>query len=392
VEAAYEMPLLAHATMEPMNCTVHFSGDACELWLGTQVIARVQRTVATQLGLPLDKVIVHNNLLGGGFGRRLEPDAAISAARVAQKLEGTPVKVLWTREEDMRHDYYRPMYRDTISATLEKGRISSFDYKVTGASIIARWLPPAFQKGIDIDAVDSAVDQPYDIPNVRVRYVRAETPAVNTGFWRGVGCNNNVFAIESFVDELARKARRDPVQFRLDMLTGNPRMKQVLEVAADKSGWSGPTGKRVGRGVAVQPSFASFIATVVEAEVDAKGEIHLRRVTCVVDTGMTVNPDTIVAQLQGGLVFGLSAALYGDITVKDGRVVQSNFADYPVLRMNEVPKIEVHLVKSGEAPGGIGETGATAAPPALRNAIYAATGVALRRMPIDRKLLALKKA
>jgi isoquinoline 1-oxidoreductase beta subunit len=253
-------------------------------------------------------------------------------------------------------------------------------------------LPPAFQNGIDGDAVDSAVDMPYDIPNKRVEYVRAEPPAVTTGFWRGVGPNNNVFAIESFVDELARKAGEDPVAFRRAHVGKAPRLRAALDLVAAKSGWGGPLPARVGRGVAVQPSFASFIATVVEAEVDEKGEVRLRRVTTAVDTGTVVNPDTVVAQLQSGLVFGLSAALYGEITLEKGRVQQSNFHDYRVLRMNQVPPIEVHLIRNGEAPGGIGETGTTAAVPALRNAIYAATGVALRSMPIDRKLLATSKA
>ncbi len=233
---------------------------------------------------------------------------------------------------------------------------------------------------------------PYDIPNLHVEYVRAEPPAVTTGFWRGVGPNNNVFATECFIDELARKAGKDPIDFRRGMLEDKPRFKAALDLVAEKSNWGAPLPARVGRGVCLQPSFASFIATVVEAEVDEYGEVHLRRVTSAVDTGIAVNPDTIVAQLQGGLVFGLTAALWGEITVENGRVRQSNFNDYRMLRIDEVPNIEVHVIKSGEDPGGIGETGATAGPPALRNAIYAATGVALRRLPIDRTALALKKA
>jgi isoquinoline 1-oxidoreductase subunit beta len=297
-----------------------------------------------------------------------------------------------TREEDIQHDVYRPVYRDTISASLVDGRIAGWKYKITGSSVIARWLPPAFQKGIDIDAIDSAVDIPYDIPNIHVEYVRAEPKAVPTGFWRGVGPNNNVFAIECFMDELARKAGKDPVEFRRGMLGTNPRLKGALDLVAEKSNWGAPLPARAGRGVSVQPSFGSFIATVVEAEVDEFGEVHLRRVTTAVDTGIAVNPDTIMAQLQGGLVFGLTAALYGEVTIEKGRVGQSNFNDYRMLRIDQVPKIEVHVIESGEDPGGIGETGTTAGPPALRNAIYAATGVALRRLPIDRAALAVKKA
>ncbi|MFZ0102303.1 MAG: molybdopterin cofactor-binding domain-containing protein, partial [Pseudolabrys sp.] len=294
-DADYELPFLAHATMEPMNCTVRLTPGACEIWTGTQVQSRSQEYAAKAAGLPIDKVTVNNHYLGGGFGRRLEPDMVASAVRIAKEVP-TPIKVVWTREEDMQHDVYRPVYRDTISASLSNGKIVAWKYKVTGSSVLARWLPPAFQNGIDGDAVDSAVDMPYDIPNKRVEYVRAEPPGVTTGFWRGVGPNNNVFAIESFIDELARKANMDPVAFRLGMLDGTPRLKAALKLVAEKSGWSSPLPTRVGRGVCAQPSFGSFIATVVEAEVDDVGGVHLRHVTCAVDTGIAVNPDTIVAQ------------------------------------------------------------------------------------------------
>ncbi len=390
LEAAYEMPFLAHATMEPMNCTVHVTPTSCEVWVGSQVLSRVQATAARVTGLPLDKVTTHNLLIGGGFGRRLEVDMVDSAVQIAQQVDG-PVKVVWTREEDIQHDLYRPVYRDALSATVANGRIVAWKHRITGSSVIARWLPPAFQKGIDIDAIDSAADIPYDIPNLRVEYVRAEPPAVPTGFWRGVGPNNNVFAIESFMDELAKKSNKDPVNFRRDMLDKSPRLKAALELAAVKAGWGNPLPARTGRGIALQVAFGSFIATVAEAEVDASGEVRVHRLVSAVDTGIVVNPDTVVAQLQGGLIFGLTAALYGKITIAKGRVQQSNFNDYRMLRINETPQIEVHLIKSGEAPGGIGETGATAAPPALGNAIFAATGIRLRRLPIDRDVLSGKK-
>jgi isoquinoline 1-oxidoreductase beta subunit len=389
-EASYELPFLAHAAMEPVNATIHLKPDSCEIWTGSQVIARAQSEGAKAAGLPVEKVIANNHLLGGGFGRRLEPDMVVKAVRIAKHVNG-PVKVVWTREEDIQHDVYRPVYRDTIAATLSDGKIVGWKYKIAGSAILARWLPPAFQKGIDIDAVDSAIDVPYDIPNFHVEYVRAEPPAVPTGFWRGVGPNNNVFAVECFMDELARKAGKDPVDFRRSMLGNQPRFLAALNLAAEKSNWGEPLPARVGRGVCVQPSFASFIATVVEAEVDEQGEVRLRRITSAVDTGIAVNPDTIVAQLEGGLIFGLTAALYGEITIDKGRVQQSNFNDYRMLRIDQTPKIDVHLIKSNEPPGGIGETGANAGPPALRNAIYAATGVALRRLPIDRALIAGKK-
>ena len=391
LDADYELPLLAHATLEPQNCTVRLTPDSCEIWTGTQVQSRAQEYAAKAAGLPIDKVTIYNHYIGGGFGRRLEPDMVESAVRIAKQVTA-PIKVVWTREEDMQHDVYRPAYRDTISASVSDGKIVAWKYRVTGSSVMARWIPPAFQNGIDPDAVDSAVDMPYDIPNKRVEYMRAEPPAVTTGFWRGVGPNNNVFAIESFIDELARKTNMDPVAFRLGMLDGTPRLKAALKLVAEKSGWGSPLPARVGRGVSVQPSFGSFIATVVEAEVDDVGAVHLRRITCAVDTGIAVNPDTIMAQLQGGLIFGLTAALWGEVTIEKGRVQQSNFNNYRMLRIDETPPIDVHVIKSAEHPGGIGETGATAGPPALRNAIFAATGVPLRRLPIDRAAIAVKKA
>jgi isoquinoline 1-oxidoreductase beta subunit len=390
LDAAYEVPLLAHATMEPMNCVIHVTADGCEVWIGTQVMTRVQGEVAKALNLAPEKVIVHQHLLGGGFGRRLEADMAVVSARIAQKVDG-PLKVIWSREEDIRHDVYRPVYRDVISASLKDGKINGWTYRVTGSAVLARWYPPAYQKEIDIDGVDSAADIPYGIPNLRVEFVRKEPGVVTTGFWRGVGPNNNVFAIESFMDELAHKAGKDPVDFRVSMLDKTPRLKAAVQLVAQKSGWGEKLPARVGRGISAQVSFGSFISTVVEAEVDSNGEVKLRRIVSAVDTGIPVNPDTIIAQLQGGLVFSLTAALFGEITIKNGRVEQSNFHDYRMLRINEVPPVEVHLIASEEHPGGIGETGANAGPPSLCNALYAATGIRLRRLPIDRDILAGKK-
>lgn len=391
IEAHYELPFLAHAPMEPINCTVHVRPDGCDVWVGTQVQARTQAIAAKVTGLSLEKITVHNQLLGGGFGRRLEVDGTEKALRIGQKVDG-PVKVVYTREEDIQHDAYRPVYYDRITATLKDGRIDGWKHRITGSSIMARWFPLGFSHGVDIDGVDSAIDEPYDIPNMRVEFVRREPPAVPTGFWRGVGPNNNVFAIESFIDELAKKAGQDPVDFRLAMLSKKtPRLAAALKLAAQKAGWGGPLPARRARGVAVQVSFASFIATIAEVEVDHDGHVRVHRITSAVDTGIAVNPDTIVAQLQGGLIFGTTAALYGEITIDKGRVQQSNFNNYRMLRIDETPEIDIHLIRSGEAPGGIGETGATAAPPALRNAVYAATGIPLRRLPFDREVLAGRK-
>jgi isoquinoline 1-oxidoreductase beta subunit len=390
-EAVYELPFLAHAAMEPLNCTVHVTPTSCEVWVGIQVLTRAQAVAAKITGLPLDKVTVHNHLIGGGFGRRLETDFVEKAVQIAKQVDG-PVKVVWTREEDIQHDIYRPVYLDRLSASVSKGRIAGWKHRITGSAVIARWLPPAFQKGIDSDAIDSAADMPYDIANLRVEYIRDEPPAVPTGFWRGVGPNNNVFAIESFMDELARKSNKDPVAFRRDLLGKAPRLMAALDLAAERAGWGSPLPARTGRGVAVQTAFGSFIATVAQAEVDEHGGVRVQRIVSAVDTGIVVNPDTVIAQLQGGLVFGLTAALYGNISIEKGRVLQSNFHDYRMLRINEMPQIEVHLIKSGEAPGGIGETGTTAAPPALGNALFAATGIRLRRLPIDRDVLSGRKS
>ena len=389
-EAVYELPFLAHATMEPLNCTVHVTSTTCEVWVGIQVLSRAQAAAAAITGLPLDKVTVHNHLIGGGFGRRLEVDFVEKAVRIGKQVEG-PVKIVWTREEDIQHDIYRPVYLDRLSASLSNGRIAAWKHRITGSSILARWLPPAFQKGIDGDAIDSAADMPYDIANLRVEYVRDEPPAVPTGFWRGVGPNSTVFAIESFIDELATRLNKDPVALRLELLGKAPRFKAVLELAAQKAGWATPLPSRTGRGVAVQGTFKTSMATIAQAHVDERGEARVQRIVAAVDTGIIVNPDTVIAQIQGGLVFGLTAALYGNISVRKGRVEQSNFHDYRVLRMNEMPQIEVYLIQSGEAPGGIGEIGTIAAPPSLVNALFAATGVRLRRLPIDRDVLSRRK-
>ena len=390
IEVTYDVPFLAHATMEPLNCTVHISGGSCEIWTGIQVVSRAQAIAAKVTGLPLESVIVHNHLIGGGFGRRLEVDQVEKAVRIAQHVD-SPVKVVWSREEDIQHDVYRPAWHDRLSATLKDGRIDGWHHIITGSSVLARWLPPAFVNGQDFDAVDCAQDMPYDIPNFRVDFVREEPPGVPTGFWRGVGPAHNVFVIESFIDELAHKAGADPVQFRLNMLGKAPRLQGALRLAADTSGWGTPLPPGVGRGVAVQPAFTSWIATVAEVAVDSDGNVSLRRMVCVVDTGIAVNPNTIIAQLQGGLVFGLTAALFGEITIDKGRVQQSNFHDYRMLRLNETPPIEVHVIRSGEMPGGIGEAGTTAAFAPLTNAIFAATGKRLRRLPIDRDVLAGRK-
>ena len=391
LEATYHVPFLAHAPMEPMNCTVHVQPDGCEIWVGNQVIARTQAIAAQVTGLPLEKVIVHSHLIGGGFGRRLEVDYIAKAVRIAQKVDG-PVKVIWTREEDIQQALYRPFYFDRFAASLSNGRITAWSHRIAGSSIMARWLPPAFKDGVDVDAVDGAIDVPYDTPNIHVEYVRAEPPGVATCFWRSVGPGHNIFVVESFVDELAHAAGQDGVAFRRAHLAKEPRLLACLDLAAEKAGWGGALPARVGRGVACQSVFGSYVAAILEAEVDANGEIAIRRVTAAVDCGTVVNPDSVEAQIQGGLIFGLTAALYNEITLAKGRVQQSNFNNYRMMRINEAPAIDVHLIRNGEAPGGIGEPGTSIAAPALANALFAATGVRFRSLPVDRKLLAVRKA
>ncbi len=387
IEATYQVPFLAHATMEPMNCTVHLRKDECEIWIGTQAIARIQAMAAKAAGLPVEKVIVHNHLIGGGFGRRLEADGAVRAVQIAQQVDG-PVKVVWTREEDIQHDMYRPYWFDRISAALdERGRPLAWNNRFAGSSVIARWLPPGFKDGLDPNSTEGAIDLVYDLPNFHVEYVRVEPPAIPTAFWRSVGPSHNVFVTESFIDEMAAAAKQDAVAYRRALLGKSPRAKAVLDLAAEKAGWGQALPGGTGRGVALQFVFGSYLAQVAEVEVSKDGAVRVRRVVCAVDCGTVVNPDTVQAQIQSGIMFGATAALYGEITLKNGRVEQTNFDSYQMLRMNEAPAVEVHIVKSSEPPGGMGETGTSAIVPAIANAVFAATGKRLRKMPVDASVL-----
>lgn len=383
IDAVYEVPFLAHATMEPMNCTVHVRPDGCDVWVGTQVAARAQAAAAKVTGLPLEKVVLHQHLIGGGFGRRLEVDGVTRATEIAMKVAG-PVKVVWTREEDIRQDMYRPYWLDRLSAGLDgKGRPVAWSHRFAGSSVIARWLPPAFANGLDPDSIDGAVKLAYELPNKRVEYLRVEPPGIPTAFWRSVGPSHNVFVVESFMDELATAARQDPVAYRLALLDKSPRAKAVLKLAADKAGWGGNLPAGSGRGVSLQSVFGSYLALVAEVTVAADKSVRVSRVVAAVDCGMVVNPNTVRAQIESGVNFGITAALYGEITVKGGKVQQSNFDDYQMLRIDEAPLIEVHIMPSSEAPGGMGEPGTSAVVPAVANAVFAATGRRLRKMPID---------
>jgi isoquinoline 1-oxidoreductase beta subunit len=386
LDAVYQMPFLAHAAMEPMNCTVHYAKDGCDIWLGTQAPTRTQSMVAELTGLPKTAIRIHNHFLGGGFGRRLDTDGTLLAVKVARNVDG-PVKVVWSREEDIRHDMYRPYYYDRVSAGLDgSGQPIAWTHRIAGSSVVARYVPPAFKNGLEFDVIDCAAQTPYAFPNMRVEYVRVEPPAIQTAFWRGVGLTHNVFVVESFVDELAHAAKQDPFLYRKAHAT-DPRAIAVLTLAAEKADWGTLLPARRGRGISLQFAFGSYSSTVVEIEVALDGSIRVHRLVCAADCGIVVNPDTLAAQFEGGTLFGLTAALYGAITLKNGRVEQSNFHDYRPMRMSECPAVEMHLVKSTEAPGGVGETPTSAIAPAVTNAIFAATGVRIRTLPIDPALL-----
>ena len=386
VDSVYQMPFLAHAAMEPMNCTVHVTTDACEIWAGTQAPTRAQTFVAELTGLPTSAITIHNCYLGGGFGRRLDVDGTVLAVKIARRVDG-PVKVVWSREEDIQHDLLRPYYYDRISAGLDAGgRLVAWNHRLVGSSVVARYFPELLKGAIDFDVIDSAAETPYACANRHVDYVRVEPPGVTTAFWRGVGLTHNVFVVESFIDELAHAAKQDPFLYRKDQVV-HPRALAVLTLAAEKGQWGKPLPPRWGRGISLQFAFGSHTATVVELEVTPDGAVRVHRIVCAVDCGMVVNPDTVAAQFEGGSLFGLTAALHGAITLRGGRVQQSNFHDYRPLRMNEAPVVETHIVKSAESPGGVGENPTSAIAPAVTNAIFAATGVRIRTLPIDPALL-----
>ncbi len=388
LEAVYEVPYLEHACMEVMNATVHVTADACTVWVPTQNPGGSREVAARLTGLPVDRVTVNTTLLGGGFGRRGQTDYVVDAVETAKAIGGGPVKVMWTREDDLTHGFYRPSTYNVFRATLDgQGKPTAWFTRVVGAGLLRQRGAPAGQ--VDNTSMAGLRDLPYDIPNVRIEWVDKDV-GVPIGFWRSVGSSQNGFIVESFVDELAHLAGQDPYEYRRTLLGKSPRHKAVLELAATKAGWGSPLPAGQGRGIAVCFSYGSYAAHVVEVAVAEDGAVRVTRVVSAIDCGIAVNPDQVKAQMEGGFIYALTATLYGKITVDKGRVEQTNFHTYPMLRIAEAPVVETHILDSGQPPGGLGEPGVPTVAPAICNAIFAATGKRVRRLPIDRE--ALKRA
>jgi isoquinoline 1-oxidoreductase subunit beta len=386
IEAVYEVPYLEHACMEPMNATAQVTDGACTIWAPTQNPGGTQQTGARLTGVPMDKVVVHTTLLGGGFGRRGEQDFIVDAVQVAKAMKGTPVKTMWTREDDLTHGFYRPATYNVFRAALDaNGMPAAWTTRMVGPGIL-------IQKGrlkagqIDPAAVEAVRNMPYDVPNLRIEWIDKDY-GLPVGFWRSVGPSQNGFIIESFVDELAHAAKKDPFEYRRALLGKSPRHKAVLELVAQKANWGAPPPAGQARGIAVVFSYGSYAATVAEVSVASDGTPRVHRLVTAIDAGMAVNPDQVKAQMEGGAVYALTAVYYGKITIDKGRVQQKNFHDYRMLRINEMPVVEVHILDSGHPAGGLGEPGVPSVAPAVCNAIHALTGKRIRQLPIDTTLL-----
>lgn len=380
IEALYELPMQAHACMEPMNCTANVGADHCAIHVPTQAQQGALETARRLTGLPAERISVQTTLLGGGFGRRREQDFVADAVELSGHLR-RPVQVIWTRADDLRHDYYRPMTLHRLHGGLDaQGGPVAWLHRIVGPSVLARLRPSAIHDGIDPSLVAGAVDLPYAIPHLRVEYRRADTP-VPAGRWRGGGHTQNAYVTECFLDELARLAGQDPLHLRRRLLAASPRHLRVLDLAADRAGWATPPPAGVARGLALVEAFGSLIAEIAEVTI-SDNQTRVLRVVCALDCGQVVNPDTVRAQIEGGIVFGLTATLKGAITLADGQVEQGGFDTFPLLRFDEMPTVEVHLVPSESAPGGVSGIGTAAIAPAVANAVFALTGQPVRTLPI----------
>jgi isoquinoline 1-oxidoreductase subunit beta len=386
IEAEYQAPFLAHATMEPQNCTAHVIGDKAEIWASTQDAERSTRFAAQALGIPVNNMVLHPTLVGGGFGRRGAPQDFITYAALVAKEVEAPVKVLWSREEDIQHDFYRPLTMARMTAGLDgSGMPIAWHVQLAGPSILGQFRPDAIKNGVDRHMQEGFLDEmPYDVENVLVEYA-LRVPHVPVGYWRAVNFNQNDFYMESFIDEMAHAAGADPYQYRRKLISKHPHAKRflgVLDAVAAKAAWDTPPAQGVSRGLAVGEAYGSYQAMVLEMSLSDAGDVRVSRVVLALDPGYAVNPLTIAEQMEGGVVWGLTATLFGEITVKDGRVEQSNFHDYPMVRLAEAPKVESIIIPSGGFWGGVGEPPPALVAPALCNAIFAATGKRIRALPL----------
>jgi len=406
LRAAYEVPYQAHATPEPMNCTAHVRNNGCDIWVPTQNQDITQETAARITGLDYEDVHVHTTFLGGGFGRRIEADYVAEAVQISQAVKA-PVKVIWTREEDVQHDFYRPATYNVFQAGLDNnGWPTAWTHRIVGPAImdrlipqftpsmVPRWFPrplknlsawfagafvPRFKT--DEKATEGAAELAYAVENVRVEYIKDE-PGIPTGFWRSVYHSQNAFVVESFIDEIAAATGKDPFDLRHELLRKAPRLRAVLDLAAHKAGWKQRPPEGIHRGIAVHDYQGTAVAQVAEVSVDPKGKVKVHRVVCAVDCGIVVNPKIVEAQMESAIAFGITATLKSAVTIRKGRVEQSNFDNFPLLRIDEMPRVEVHIVPSTNPPSGIGETGVPPIAPAIANAVFAATGKRIRKLPI----------